>query len=219
MGSPLQKQSAAVDIGSAIKEVAKGHELSSRLHNLLREARFRYPLALEISLPCSEREESRTSTAEVEAVGFDDKSRTNSRKRNLHSGTTISYETANEGQTCNTNGEKKNNKAKLQRSHLHSWTTTTRTPFNDGHQWRKYGEKKISNCKMPRCYYRCTHKDDQGCQATKQVQQKDNEDPPIYMVTYNKQHSCKTNFIYSEEFEQFELIVEPPITDPCQLSL
>ncbi|ONK62585.1 uncharacterized protein A4U43_C07F5640 [Asparagus officinalis] len=138
---------------------------------------------------------------------------------NLHSGTTISYETANEGQTCNTNGEKKNNKAKLQRSHLHSWTTTTRTPFNDGHQWRKYGEKKISNCKMPRCYYRCTHKDDQGCQATKQVQQKDNEDPPIYMVTYNKQHSCKTNFIYSEEFEQFELIVEPPITDPCQLSL
>lgn len=75
-----------------------------------------------------------------------------------------------------------------------------------------------------RCYYRCTHKDDQGCQATKQVQQKDNEDPPKYVVTYNKQHTCKKiDLLLSEEFviEGGKFVIEPPppITDPCQLSL
>lgn len=135
--------------------------------------------------------------------------------RSLHSETTIKHETSHEPHCCKANGEKKtSNKAKLQRNQLHSWTTVTSTPFNDGYQWRKYGEKKISQCAMPRCYYRCTHKDDQGCPATKQVQQKDAEDPPAFVVTYNKQHTCRNgdvDYLYSERF-----IIE---TDPCQLSL
>ena len=35
-----------------------------------------------------------------------------------------------------------------------------------------------------RYYYRCTYKDNMNCPATKQVQQKDHNDPPLYAVTY-----------------------------------
>lgn len=40
-----------------------------------------------------------------------------------------------------------------------------------------------------RSYFRCTHKFDQGCQASKQVQQVQ-DDPPLYRTTYNGQHTC-----------------------------
>ncbi|KAL1545382.1 WRKY DNA-binding transcription factor 70-like [Salvia divinorum] len=61
--------------------------------------------------------------------------------------------------------------------------------FEDGHAWRKYGQKAILNAKHPRSYFRCTHKFDQGCQASKQVQQTQ-DDPPLYRTTYNGQHTC-----------------------------
>ncbi|XP_047975992.1 WRKY DNA-binding transcription factor 70-like [Salvia hispanica] len=60
----------------------------------------------------------------------------------------------------------------------------------DGHAWRKYGQKAILNAKHPRSYFRCTHKFDQGCQASKQVQQIQ-DDPPLYRTTYNGQHTCE----------------------------
>lgn len=41
-----------------------------------------------------------------------------------------------------------------------------------------------------RSYYRCTHKIEQGCKATKQVQKTDDE-PPKYTITYNGHHTCK----------------------------
>lgn len=44
----------------------------------------------------------------------------------------------------------------------------------------------IINC---RAYYRCTHRNTQGCLATKQVQRKD-EDSSIFEVTYKGRHSC-----------------------------
>jgi hypothetical protein len=43
---------------------------------------------------------------------------------------------------------------------------------------------------MCRNYYRCTHKFDQGCQATKQVQRTE-DDPPMYQITYHGNHSCR----------------------------
>ncbi|KZV30060.1 WRKY transcription factor [Dorcoceras hygrometricum] len=46
----------------------------------------------------------------------------------------------------------------------------TTSLVEDGHAWRKYGQKMVLNAKHPRNYYRCTHKFDQGCQATKQVE-------------------------------------------------
>lgn len=42
---------------------------------------------------------------------------------------------------------------------------------------------------MCRGYFRCTHKNTQGCQATKQVQRSD-EDPTIFDVIYKGHHTC-----------------------------
>ncbi|WVZ54791.1 hypothetical protein U9M48_005537 [Paspalum notatum var. saurae] len=74
-----------------------------------------------------------------------------------------------------------------------SWTSDTYAPYDDGHQWRKYGEKKLSNSNFPRFYYRCTYKNDMKCPATKQVQQKDTSDPPLFSVTYFNHHTCSTS--------------------------
>ncbi|CAM0913904.1 unnamed protein product [Alopecurus aequalis] len=73
----------------------------------------------------------------------------------------------------------------------------TPVPDYDGHQWRKYGQKLISNAKHPRSYYRCTYVREQGCRATKTVQQQQqeaggaNDDPAKYAVVYYGQHTCK----------------------------
>lgn len=42
---------------------------------------------------------------------------------------------------------------------------------------------------MCRGYYRCTHRNIQGCLATKQVQRSD-EDPTIFEITYRGNHTC-----------------------------
>ncbi|CAD6255104.1 unnamed protein product [Miscanthus lutarioriparius] len=74
-----------------------------------------------------------------------------------------------------------------------TWTSDTYAPYDDGHQWRKYGEKKLSISNFPRFYYRCTYKNDMKCPATKQVQQKDTSDPPLFSVTYFNHHTCSTS--------------------------
>ena len=48
----------------------------------------------------------------------------------------------------------------------------------------------VRACFACRSHFRCTYKDDKGCLATKQVQQKDNSDPPMFQVTYNNDHTC-----------------------------
>ncbi|KAJ1273817.1 hypothetical protein BS78_05G014000 [Paspalum vaginatum] len=44
-----------------------------------------------------------------------------------------------------------------------------------------------------RFYYRFTFKNDMKCPATKQVQQKDTSDPPLFSVTYFNHHTCSTS--------------------------
>ncbi|XP_050385828.1 probable WRKY transcription factor 46 [Argentina anserina] len=61
--------------------------------------------------------------------------------------------------------------------------------LGDGYSWRKYGQKDILGSKNPRGYYRCTHKNTQGCPATKQVQKSD-KDPTIFLVHYTGEHTC-----------------------------
>ncbi|CAD6258692.1 unnamed protein product [Miscanthus lutarioriparius] len=75
-----------------------------------------------------------------------------------------------------------------------SWATVTAVPYDDGYEWRKYGEKKINGTLFTRSYFRCTYKGDAGCQATKHVQQVDNnsDDPPMFHVTYNNDHTCNS---------------------------
>ncbi|XP_039172867.1 WRKY DNA-binding transcription factor 70-like [Eucalyptus grandis] len=60
----------------------------------------------------------------------------------------------------------------------------------DGYSWRKYAQEAILKSEFPRNYYGCSHKFDQGCQATKQVQ-KIKDDSPIYRTIYQGHHTCK----------------------------
>ncbi|PON48597.1 WRKY domain containing protein [Trema orientale] len=67
--------------------------------------------------------------------------------------------------------------------------TTVLPTIEDGQAWRKYGQKEILNAQYPRAYFRCTRKYDQGCRATRQVQQiQDN--PKLYQTTYIGDHTC-----------------------------
>lgn len=83
------------------------------------------------------------------------------------------------------------------RNTLPRWTKQIRVtpgmgvegPLDDGYSWRKYGQKDILGALYPRGYYRCTHRNVQGCMATKQVQRSD-EDPTIFEITYRGKHTC-----------------------------
>lgn len=49
-----------------------------------------------------------------------------------------------------------------------------------------------------RSYYRCTYRQEQGCKATKTVQQQDDDStctdhPVMFTVVYHGQHTCKDN--------------------------
>lgn len=80
------------------------------------------------------------------------------------------------------------------------WTSQVRVsaaggaegPGEDGHSWRKYGQKDILGAKHPRGYYRCTHRNSQGCAATKQVQRADH-DPALFDVVYHGEHTCRAS--------------------------
>ncbi|KAI3979246.1 hypothetical protein MKX01_007722 [Papaver californicum] len=83
------------------------------------------------------------------------------------------------------------------RKTLPRWTEKVRVceqmglegPPDDGYSWRKYGQKHILNANYPRGYYRCTHRNVQGCLAMKQVQRID-EDPSTFSITYRGRHTC-----------------------------
>ncbi|CAN4085177.1 unnamed protein product [Withania somnifera] len=82
-----------------------------------------------------------------------------------------------------------------------SWMTESES-MDDGCAWRKYGQKNILNSKYPRCYYRCTHKYDQDCRATKQVQIMQ-ECPIMYCTTYFGNHTCNSAKIPKHNNLQF----------------
>ncbi|KAL6652635.1 hypothetical protein ACP70R_011560 [Stipagrostis hirtigluma subsp. patula] len=67
-----------------------------------------------------------------------------------------------------------------------SWVEHTFTPYFDGHSWRKYGEKIIKDSP----FHRCSYREDKKCMASKQVQQENFNDPPLFCVTYEHEHTC-----------------------------
>ncbi|KAI4324535.1 hypothetical protein MLD38_030018 [Melastoma candidum] len=75
------------------------------------------------------------------------------------------------------------------RSKGETWSEFSPGMNADVHQWRKYGQKSIQGATHPRHYYRCTHKPDRGCQATKQVQQF-SDDPITFRTVYQGHHTC-----------------------------
>ncbi|XP_020237415.1 WRKY DNA-binding transcription factor 70 [Cajanus cajan] len=91
---------------------------------------------------------------------------------------------------CKTSTVKERRGCYKRRRTEQTWEKESEAPIDDGYQWRKYGQKEILNAKFPRNYFRCTHKFDQGCQATKQVQ-KVQEDPILFKTTYYGIHTCK----------------------------
>ncbi|RZC18486.1 putative WRKY transcription factor 70 isoform B [Glycine soja] len=60
-------------------------------------------------------------------------------------------------------------------------------------------------------YYRCTHKYDQNCQATKQVQ-RIQEDPPLYKTTYLSHHTCN-------DLLNYEIIPDSNNNSPSDTSI
>ncbi|KAM3205080.1 WRKY DNA-binding transcription factor 70 [Capsicum annuum] len=93
--------------------------------------------------------------------------------------------------SCKTSSLKDRRGCYKRRRTLETSIKETSTLVDDGHGWRKYGQKQILNAKFPRNYFRCTHKFDQGCQASKQVQ-RIQENPPLFRITYYGHHTCKT---------------------------
>ncbi|XP_057463775.1 WRKY DNA-binding transcription factor 70-like isoform X3 [Actinidia eriantha] len=87
-------------------------------------------------------------------------------------------------------------------------------------------------CHQRRSYYRCTHKHDQCCKATKQVQTIQ-EDPPMYQTTYFGHHTCKHHTLVASQaisdshplqgshnnllsFESKSPISSPKLEKPCK---
>ncbi|THU65971.1 hypothetical protein C4D60_Mb05t09270 [Musa balbisiana] len=72
-----------------------------------------------------------------------------------------------------------------------------RTCHGVGQRSREYSSQKRGSC-MPighkrRSYYRCIHRKEQGCPATKTVQQEDGDAyPPQFIVAYSMQHTCRS---------------------------
>ncbi|CAO2166839.1 unnamed protein product [Urochloa humidicola] len=67
---------------------------------------------------------------------------------------------------------------------------TTSGTTVDGFIWRKYGQKEINGHKHPRLYYRCAHKQQQGCNATRRVQ-RTRDHPAAYEIAYYGEHTCR----------------------------
>ncbi|XWS22075.1 hypothetical protein CRYUN_Cryun29cG0003300 [Craigia yunnanensis] len=102
------------------------------------------------------------------------------------------------GTTTTTTTQKDRRGFYIRRKSAESWRRDTPTLIDDGHAWRKYGQKVILHANHPRNYFRCTHKIDQGCQATKQVQ-KIEDDPPKFRTIYYGHHTCK-NLLKASQF-------------------
>ncbi|KAL5220955.1 hypothetical protein ABZP36_025668 [Zizania latifolia] len=76
----------------------------------------------------------------------------------------------------------------------------------DGYIWRKYGKKDINGCKHPRLYYRCAFRD-QGCGATRRVQQSQ-EEPPAFVIADYGEHTCRDGAAACQE-----LAMPPTVVD------
>ncbi|XP_050379411.1 WRKY DNA-binding transcription factor 70-like [Argentina anserina] len=91
-----------------------------------------------------------------------------------------------------------NRSSSKKRKASHSWSRDAPDFIDDGLAWRKYGQKQILDAIYPRSYFRCSHKYDQGCKATKQVQKLD-DDPSLFRTTYIGNHTCKHGLLEAPE--------------------
>ncbi|KAJ4767096.1 WRKY DNA binding domain containing protein [Rhynchospora pubera] len=119
---------------------------------------------------------------------FEEISRTLTMSRDIVSKVAMPH--SSEGAKTNKRKRDDEFKDRQRRKYNSKMMKLTPTPHQDGFQWRKYGEKTILNKKHPRCYFRCTYSQDRKCMATKQVQQYNDEYPPLFEVIYFDEHTC-----------------------------
>ncbi|KAL0929029.1 hypothetical protein M5K25_000968 [Dendrobium thyrsiflorum] len=160
----------------ALNELARGQEVKERLRSILRLLPAGGVGGVEMPSVVVSGEPSPSSPA---IIGADEPLAPAVIAAPASSGGGDQVESSSDGKAGSVGQENYRKKS-------HSWTTTSCAPYDDGFQWRKYGEKKISKSKFTRCSYR----DEEGCMATKQVQQKESEDPLMFLVKYCNEHSC-----------------------------
>ncbi|GKU96688.1 hypothetical protein SLEP1_g9898 [Rubroshorea leprosula] len=90
------------------------------------------------------------------------------------------------------------------------WTVAHR----DGYSWRKDRQKDILGFKYPREHCRFTHRDSQGCLATKRVQRLNNG-PSIFEVTHRRRHTCEQSSSHLPQPIEAESEVKPEKSEVC----
>ncbi|WVZ54795.1 hypothetical protein U9M48_005541 [Paspalum notatum var. saurae] len=192
--------SLACDHRPAMKEVARGQSLVTQLRAVVLpalQADERSEIVAQMFqsiLDCSSKamaelqqlHRSRSARADDDDVLVDDKKRVRR----------ISSDCCSKEEGVST-AANPHHQRKRRRLCDDSVSLQTPVPHYDGRQWRKYGQKHINKAKHPRSYYRCTYRQEQGCKATKTVQQQDDsssaDHPLMYTVVYHGQHTCKDN--------------------------
>ncbi|KAL6132927.1 hypothetical protein ACLB2K_065166 [Fragaria x ananassa] len=91
-------------------------------------------------------------------------------------------------------------KRRKKKMNSQAWSRDSPDSNDDGHAWRK-------------SYFRCSHKHDQGCSATKQVQKLD-DDSQLFRTTYYGNHTCtNSSFLKAPEF-----VLDAASTTPTEVS-
>ncbi|XP_050211977.2 WRKY DNA-binding transcription factor 70 [Mercurialis annua] len=183
---------------SVVKELIQGQDFATQLQILFKKPQgddafftLQHQLVLHIltsftqalSLLSAEVcEMNLAPTSQVDSVGCDD-------RRSEASGESRKRANCKDGR-----GSHKRKKSS------ESWATVSAS-IEDGRAWRKYGQKQILNAKYMRSYFRCTHKYDRGCKATKQVQKME-QDPQVYCTTYIGHHTCRDDLILDNNLSE-----------------
>ncbi|KAK2981844.1 hypothetical protein RJ640_010361 [Escallonia rubra] len=178
------------DRKKAIHELLRGREFTNQLGAMLRG-----PLPAGGSVSAEDllvkiMGSFRNTISILDSSESDEVSQIPASSRRLDSPCRDGRKSEDSGQSSKTSAFKDRRGCYKRRKNSHTSTKLTPNLIDDGHAWRKYGQKVILNAKHPRNYFRCTHKFDQGCQATKQVQMTEAE-PAMYKTTYHGFHTCK----------------------------
>ncbi|XP_052173947.1 WRKY DNA-binding transcription factor 70-like [Diospyros lotus] len=176
-------------VGKAIKELIQGHESAKQLRSILRDARS-LAATKDLANKISRSFENAISII-LDGHGAGDqvsKTPANSLTRSPFS---VGWKSKDSGKFTKSFAVKYRRSWYNRRNKGQTWTKHTPTSVADHYKWKKYGQKEIVNCLHPRSYYRCAHKDDRGCEATKQVQQIQNNPAEMYRTIYHGHHTCQ----------------------------
>ncbi|KAH6776881.1 hypothetical protein C2S51_008193 [Perilla frutescens var. frutescens] len=174
-----------------ITELNRGREIADRLRRMLREAGFDGSAG---SVAPAQRLVSQLLDTFTHSLSMLRDASDSDEVSQVHSAAAAAaLKSEDSGESCKTPAPKDRRGCYKRKRNSDTWTKETPNLLEDGYAWRKYGQKVILNAKHPRNYFRCTHKFDQECHASKQVQ-KVQDSPPLFRTTYLGHHTCKNLF-------------------------